>query len=141
MFRKKERGFTLIELLIVIAVVGIMAAAILPKFIAFDTQAKCASTQGSLSSLRAAMVTYRAKEGVFPTKMSGLVPTYITKIPFAQLPSVSNATATTLTLPTGVTGTGWCMDRTLGEIWLHHEGSTDCDDSGVTSIEEYYTNW
>ncbi|MCG2675762.1 type II secretion system GspH family protein, partial [bacterium] len=53
MFRK-EKGFTLIELLIVIAVIGILAAAILPRFISFDIDAKEASTKGVLSSLRAA---------------------------------------------------------------------------------------
>lgn len=139
MFRR-ERGFTLIELLIVIAVVGIMAAAILPKFIAFDLQAKCASTQGSLSSLRAALALYRAKKETYPVKMSQLVPTYITVIPFAQIPSLSNATATAATLPTGTTG-GWVMDRTLGEIWLNYQGSTDADGSGTTEADEYYTNW
>lgn len=140
MFRRKEKGFTLIELLIVIAVVGIMAAAILPRFIAFDTQAKCASTQGSLSSLRAALANYRAKKGTYPTLMSKLVTTYITKIPFAQLPSVSAATSTVVFASIATTG-GWTLDNTMHEIFLNSTNGIDCNDDNTTSIDEFYSNW
>ncbi len=117
MFRK-EKGFTLIELLIVIAVIGILAAAILPRFIAFDTDAKRAADKGSLSSLRAALTLYRAKVGNFPLtgdRIEVLISTagsgpYIERIPVLQMTSYGGGTAggriCTVGLTTG-SGVGW----------------------------------
>jgi len=142
MFRK-EKGFTLIELLIVIAVIGILAAAILPRFIAFDIQAKGASTQGSLSSLRAAAVLYRARKGSQASNLSDLTTTYIGSIPFAQAPTLSQATATGTLTRGGITGTtgGWYWSTVDDEVYVNSTGATDFDGNGTTDVDEYYTNW
>lgn len=147
MFRK-EKGFTLIELLIVIAVIGILAAAILPRFIAFDTSAKAGSTQGSLSSLRAALVLYRAEKGYYPTTLASITPTYIDKVPTERIndSSAEENAANELAFTTWGTAGGWVYGNydpatNWGRsIKCNFTGSYDADGDGLEA-HEYYTNY
>lgn len=52
---RKTKAFTLIELIIVIVLLGLLAAAALPKFSDLESKARTASEQGILGAFRAAV--------------------------------------------------------------------------------------
>ena len=70
---KRRHGFTMIELLIVISIIAILAAAIIPNFIGFDTEARVAATKSNLDTLRTRVTLFRAKEGMYPSSLDDLL--------------------------------------------------------------------
>ncbi len=66
----KKHGFTLIELMIVVAVLGILAAIVLPKVQGHTVQAKEAAVQDSLHTVRTQIQLYKMQH-------NGLAPGYI----------------------------------------------------------------
>jgi prepilin-type N-terminal cleavage/methylation domain-containing protein len=62
-----ERAFSLVELMIVVAVLGILAAIVVPQFQRHSTQAKEAVAKDSLRLLRGAIELYTARHGGRPT--------------------------------------------------------------------------
>ena len=60
MSRMRNKGFTLIEIVMVILLVAIMAAVAIPNFVDFRKEAKNASTNGALGSLRGGVAIARS---------------------------------------------------------------------------------
>lgn len=68
----ETNGFSLLELLVVVAIVGILAAAALPKFGAFRAAAYDSRAQQDLRNLAAAQELYRATDEVYASSIEDL---------------------------------------------------------------------
>jgi type II secretion system protein G len=63
---KKLKAFTLIEMLIVIVIIGILAAALIPKLSSARGRANDTARKATLSQVAAALVMYQIDKGKFP---------------------------------------------------------------------------
>lgn len=68
----KRSGFTLIELLLVIAILGILAALIVPKFAGRTGQAQEAAAKSDIASLGTVLDAYEVDNGAYPRGKNGL---------------------------------------------------------------------
>jgi len=64
---KRKKGFTLIELLIVVAIVGILAALLIPNAIAAMQKAKQKGTMKDIATISTALTDYVTDNGLAPT--------------------------------------------------------------------------
>lgn len=130
--RRDPAGFTLIELVVVIAILGILAAVAVPKFIDFAEDAKRGACKRTLGQVRGAIGTYY---GWKSSPSGGGVPSWPTlaeltdgdsvlKTAIPDNPYSTGATpnaaiaGTTRGVPeTAGTAGGWCYKASTGEFW------------------------
>jgi len=72
-----QKGFTLIELLIVIAILGIIAAVVIPNIAGFMISGQLAAANSEVEQLKTAELGFFGDHGVWPTTSGDLTPTYI----------------------------------------------------------------
>jgi len=65
--KNKKKGFTLIEMLIVIVIIGILAAALIPRLSSARGRANDVARKADLAQTAAALVSYQIDHGSFPT--------------------------------------------------------------------------
>jgi type II secretion system protein G len=87
-----RKWFTLVEMLIVIVIIGILAAALIPRLTGAQDQARDTARLADLNQIGTALAVYNADNNAYPLvsptaasgathALSGMAPTYIKSIP------------------------------------------------------------
>ena len=79
-----EKGFTLIELLIVVAILGIIAAVVIPNIAGFMVTGTLAAANTEAENMKTGSLAYFAEYGVWPDTSGNLTPAYISGAPKAE---------------------------------------------------------
>ena len=70
--RRREAGFTLIELMVVIAIIGILATIVVPKFMGAVKESQRTAAMAQIKAFQTALTQYRLYFKKYPTTSEGL---------------------------------------------------------------------
>jgi general secretion pathway protein G len=69
---KAARGFTLIEVLVVVAILGILAAIVVPQFMGRPDEARRVAAKADIGAIVQSLKLYRLDNGFYPSTDQGL---------------------------------------------------------------------
>ena len=69
----KTRGFTLIEVLVVVAILGILAAIVVPRIMDRPDEARRVAAKADIGGIVQALKIYRLDNGAYPSTEQGLL--------------------------------------------------------------------
>jgi len=84
--RRREHGFTLIEILVVMAIIGMLAVMVAPNIFNQQASAKRDAALSQISTLEAALDTYRLDVGSYPDSLERLMEELIPTAPPGMVP-------------------------------------------------------
>ena len=129
--RQGEGGFTLIELMIVMAIIGILAAIAIPRYVQMVNRAKEAVLKEDLHTMRNAIDSYTVDKEKAPQGLEDLVTGgYLKTIPIDPITSRAD------TWIVGQSQDLTTIQETQGGIDDVHSGSQAISSEGTT-----YTTW
>jgi prepilin-type N-terminal cleavage/methylation domain-containing protein len=100
-FKKNKKGFSLVELIVVIAILGILAAIVVPRVAGQSEAARIAADEATLRAIQGAVAMFHAVNGRFP----GANPAGVAQAPYTGAvtrPNYELLATSTFEQPTGV---------------------------------------
>lgn len=104
---KKKKGFTLIELIVVIAILGILAAILIPKFTGFQDKAKATQALTDAKNIATAIDGWYIENTTWPADSD---------------PAVATSDEAKIIATAGVTGGTLVLETDGGFVWTTTTG-------------------